>query len=75
MLHALKAAQEFKAAEVPCRIFFHGIGVGWLTAFEARTDTFTQHYGPLRRGASRCPSPSSLTALGWLRLRHAPLWR
>ena len=47
MLHALKAAQEFKAAGVPARLFFHGIGVQWLTLFETRPDQFTQHYGPL----------------------------
>ena len=47
MLHALKAAQEFKAAGVPVRLFFHGIGVQWLEAFDTRADRFTQHYGPL----------------------------
>lgn len=47
MVHALKAAKEFKAAGVTAHIFFHGIGVQWLTAFEARSDRFTQNYGPL----------------------------
>lgn len=47
MLHALKTAQEFKAAGIPVKIFFHGIGVQWLTLFEARPDKFTQHYGLL----------------------------
>jgi hypothetical protein len=47
MLHALKAAKEFKAAGVPCQIFFHGIGVVWIDAFDARADKFTQNYGPL----------------------------
>ena len=47
MLHALKAAQEFKAAGVTAHLFFHGIGVQWLTEFEKRSDKFTQHYGPL----------------------------
>lgn len=47
MVHALKTAQEFKAAGIPVKIFFHGIGVQWLTLFETRPDKFTQHYGPL----------------------------
>lgn len=47
MLHALKAAREFKAAGVPVNIFFHGIGVQWLTIFEAKGDRFTQNYRPL----------------------------
>jgi len=47
MIHALKAAQEFKAAGVPAGLFFHGIGVQWLTLFETRPDRFTQNYGPL----------------------------
>jgi len=47
LLHALKAAQEFKAAGVTAHLFFHGIGVQWLTLFETRPDKFTQHYGPL----------------------------
>ena len=47
MLHALKTVQELKAAGVPVGMFFQGIGVQWLTAFDERTDKFTQHYGPL----------------------------
>jgi hypothetical protein len=47
MVHALKAAKEFKAAGVPVRLYFHGIGVQWLTLFETRPDKFTQNYGPL----------------------------
>jgi hypothetical protein len=47
MLHALKTAQEFKAAGVPVNIYFHSIGVLWLNAFEAKADKFTQNYGPL----------------------------
>lgn len=47
MLHALKAAKEFKAAGVPVKLFFHGIGVQWLNMFETRPDKFTQNYGPL----------------------------
>jgi hypothetical protein len=29
------------------QIYFHGIGVQWLTMFETRPDKFTQNYGPL----------------------------
>jgi len=47
MVHALKAAQEFKAAGVPFNIFFHGIGVQWLTMFDTKPDRFTQNYSPL----------------------------
>src|SRR5258707_11464338 len=47
MLHVLKTAKEFKAAGIPVGIFFHGIGVQWLTAFSERADKFTQVYGPL----------------------------
>lgn len=47
MLHTLEAAKDFKTAGVPVSMFFHGIGVTWLTAFEERADKFTQVYGPL----------------------------
>ena len=47
MVHALKAAQDFKAAGVTAHLFFHGIGVQWLTLFETRPDRFSQNYGPL----------------------------
>ncbi len=47
MLHALQAAREFKAAGVPAELFFHGIGVQWLTAFATRPDRYTEVYGPL----------------------------
>ena len=47
MLHALKAAEDFKSVGVPVNMFFHGIGVTWVTAFDGRADRFTQAYGPL----------------------------
>ena len=47
MVHALEAAREFKASGVPAELFFHGIGVLWFTAFDVRSDGFTEHYGPL----------------------------
>lgn len=47
MLHALTAAEDFKKAGIEARIFFHGIGVLWLPAFETRKDKFCEHYGSL----------------------------
>jgi hypothetical protein len=47
MLHALTAAADFRKAGTEARIFFHGIGVLWLPAFETPTDRFCEHYGPL----------------------------
>ena len=47
MLHALTAADDFRKADVEARLFFHGIGVLWLPAFETRADRFCVHYGPL----------------------------
>ena len=47
MLHALQAAAEFRSAGVEVSLWFHGIGVEWLTVFEARSDRFGEVYGPL----------------------------
>jgi hypothetical protein len=47
MLHALQAAAEFRSAGVEASLWFHGIGVEWLTVFEARSDRFGEVYGPL----------------------------
>ena len=47
MLHAMSAAKAFKDAGEDVTIWFHGIGVGWLTAFSESNDRFTQHYGTL----------------------------
>lgn len=47
MVHALSAAKAFKDAGEDVTIWFHGIGVGWLTAFAEANDRFTQNYGPL----------------------------
>lgn len=47
MLHAMSAAKTFKDAGEEVAIWFHGIGVGWLTAFAQADDAFTKHYGPL----------------------------
>jgi hypothetical protein len=47
MLHALTAAQELRAAGEDATLWFHGIGVSWLTAFDEQKDKFTQVYRPL----------------------------
>jgi hypothetical protein len=47
VLHALSAAKAFKAAGDEVGLWFHGIGVGWLTAFAEGADRFTQVYRPL----------------------------
>jgi hypothetical protein len=47
MVHALGAVREFKAAGDEVTLWFHGIGVTWLAAFDARYDQFTRNYGPL----------------------------
>lgn len=47
MLHAMYAARDLRAAGEEVSVWFHGIGVTWLTAFEARDDKYTQVYGPL----------------------------
>ena len=47
MIHALSAVKEFKDAGTEVSLWFHGIGVTWLAAFDARYDAFTRHYGPL----------------------------
>jgi hypothetical protein len=47
MIHALSAAKAFKDGGDDVTLWFHGIGVTWLSAFDARYDAFTRHYGPL----------------------------
>ncbi|HKE98162.1 MAG TPA: DsrE family protein [Actinomycetes bacterium] len=47
MLHALKAAKELKAGGHDVRLWFHGVGVIWLSTFAARNDPFGRHYGSL----------------------------
>jgi hypothetical protein len=47
MIHALTAAKALKNAGEEVTIWFHGLGVTWLSAFDARYDAFTRHYGPL----------------------------
>jgi hypothetical protein len=47
MVHALSAVREFKATGEEVTLWFHGIGVTWLAAFDARYDQFTRNYGPL----------------------------
>ena len=47
MVHALSAAKAFRDRGDDVTIWFHGIGVTWLSAFDARYDAFTRHYGGL----------------------------
>lgn len=47
MIHALSAAREFRDAGDQVSIWFHGVGVTWLSAFDARYDAFTRNYGGL----------------------------
>src|SRR5262249_33136574 len=47
MVHALSAAQSFKDAGEDVTLWFHGVGVTWLSVFDARYDAFARHYGPL----------------------------
>lgn len=47
MLHALNGAKDLRAAGEDVSLWFHGIGVTWLTAFDEQHDRFTQVYRPL----------------------------
>jgi hypothetical protein len=47
LLHALSAAKDFADSGEEVRIWFHGVGVTWLAAFDARYDQFTRNYTAL----------------------------
>jgi hypothetical protein len=47
MLHALNLAKDLRANGEEVTLWFHGIGVTWLTAFDKQQDKFTQVYRPL----------------------------
>ena len=47
MVHALSTVKAFKEAGEDVTLWFHGIGVTWLAAFDSRYDPFTRRYGPL----------------------------
>lgn len=47
MVHALSAVKEFLDAGDEVSLWFHGIGVGWLSAFDGRYDAFTRNYWAL----------------------------
>ena len=47
MVHALSTVKALQDAGADVSLWFHGIGVTWLAAFDARYDAFTRHYGPL----------------------------
>jgi hypothetical protein len=47
ILHAFTTARDLAASGASVAIYFDGIGVTCLTAFHARDNQFTSHYGPL----------------------------
>jgi hypothetical protein len=47
MLHAMFTARDLRTAGEEVSIWFHGIGVTWLTAFDKQEDKYTQSYRPL----------------------------
>jgi hypothetical protein len=47
MVHALSTVKAFQEAGDEVSLWFHGIGVTWLAAFDARYDAFARHYGEL----------------------------
>lgn len=47
MLHAMYAAKELRDAGQEVSVWFHGIGVSWLTAFDEQQDKYTQVYRSL----------------------------
>jgi hypothetical protein len=47
ILHALHTARDLAAEGATVAVFFEGIGVTCLTAFDERDNPFTKNYGPL----------------------------
>jgi len=47
ILHAFTTARDLAAAGAHVEVYFDGIGVTCLTAFHARDNEFTRHYGEL----------------------------
>lgn len=47
ILHAFTTARDFADAGAEVQVYFDGIGVTCLTAFEAGNNQFTQHYATL----------------------------
>jgi hypothetical protein len=47
MVHALSTVKAFQQAGEEVSLWFHGVGVAWLGAFDARYDAFTRNYGDL----------------------------
>ncbi len=45
MVHLLKTSAALRDAGDDVAMYLHGAGVNWATAFVAREDRFTQHYG------------------------------
>jgi len=47
MVHLLVTADALRDADEEVVVYLHGAGVNWATAFAAREDNFTKHYGEL----------------------------
>jgi RNA polymerase sigma-70 factor, ECF subfamily len=74
MVHALSTVKELIDAGEEVSLWFHGIGVGWLSALDARYDAFTRHYGPpcsTKFAASSVVRVRSVVASAWAP-RRAP---
>ena len=76
MIHALSAAKALKNAGEDVTIWFHGLGVTWLSAFDARYDAFTRHYGPLfDEHSTAVIAPELLAALAQVESSGNPVAR
>lgn len=47
MVHAMTAARDLAAAGENVTLWFHGIGVLWLSAMDGQSDAFARHYDAL----------------------------
>jgi hypothetical protein len=47
MVHAMTAARDLRTAGEDVTLWFHGIGVMWLSAMDTQFDPFTRHYRTL----------------------------
>jgi len=47
MLHAMNTVKELRDAGEQVSLWFHGIGVTWLTAFDEQDHKYVQVYRPL----------------------------
>lgn len=47
MVHLLKTAASLRDIGEDVAVYLHGASVNWASAFAARADNFTEHYGDL----------------------------